>query len=187
MRWTVDTPQDFALVTRIYEHFGHDRFPGRKCWRWSRSIRIGRNSIVACGRKKSGARLTCRCSSSRADASSQGCGPGHVSGGGAGMADKGGSASAYIFADKVPGSGRRMATGEACECVDLAFPAGGTADARRHRGGRRRPGRPHGSSSMAPFQCRVSASPAGGRMRLLVLNDSGTAPLVGEYRSESEQ
>jgi len=26
MRWTVDTPEDLALVRRIYEHFGHDRF-----------------------------------------------------------------------------------------------------------------------------------------------------------------
>ena len=26
MRWTVDTPEDYALVCRIYEHFGHDRF-----------------------------------------------------------------------------------------------------------------------------------------------------------------
>lgn len=26
MRWTVDTPDDWAFVRRIYEHFGHDRF-----------------------------------------------------------------------------------------------------------------------------------------------------------------
>ena len=26
MRWTVDTPEDLALVRRIYNHFGHDRF-----------------------------------------------------------------------------------------------------------------------------------------------------------------
>ena len=26
LRWTVDTPDDYALVRRIYEHFGHDRF-----------------------------------------------------------------------------------------------------------------------------------------------------------------
>ena len=25
-RWTVDTPEDLALVRRIFEHFGHDRF-----------------------------------------------------------------------------------------------------------------------------------------------------------------
>lgn len=25
-RWTVDTPEDLALVRRIYDHFGHDRF-----------------------------------------------------------------------------------------------------------------------------------------------------------------
>lgn len=25
-RWTVDTPEDFALITRIYEHFGHGDF-----------------------------------------------------------------------------------------------------------------------------------------------------------------
>ena len=25
-RWTVDTPEDFELVRRIYEHFGHNRF-----------------------------------------------------------------------------------------------------------------------------------------------------------------
>lgn len=30
MRWTVDTPQDWALVRRIYEHFGHDRFSWRQ-------------------------------------------------------------------------------------------------------------------------------------------------------------
>jgi spore coat polysaccharide biosynthesis protein SpsF len=26
MRWTVDTPEDFELAKRVYEHFGHDRF-----------------------------------------------------------------------------------------------------------------------------------------------------------------
>lgn len=26
MRWTVDTPEDMALVRRIYDYFGHDRF-----------------------------------------------------------------------------------------------------------------------------------------------------------------
>jgi len=26
MRWTVDTPEDWAFVRRVYEHFGHDRF-----------------------------------------------------------------------------------------------------------------------------------------------------------------
>lgn len=26
MRWTVDTPEDLALVRSIYQHFGHDRF-----------------------------------------------------------------------------------------------------------------------------------------------------------------
>ena len=26
MRWTVDTPEDMAFVTKIYEAFGHDRF-----------------------------------------------------------------------------------------------------------------------------------------------------------------
>ena len=26
MRWTVDTPEDLAFVSRIYEHFGHDHF-----------------------------------------------------------------------------------------------------------------------------------------------------------------
>ena len=26
LRWTVDTPEDFQLAQRIYEHFGHDRF-----------------------------------------------------------------------------------------------------------------------------------------------------------------
>jgi len=25
-RWTVDTPEDYDLVCRIYDHFGHDRF-----------------------------------------------------------------------------------------------------------------------------------------------------------------
>jgi spore coat polysaccharide biosynthesis protein SpsF len=25
-RWTVDTAEDFLFVTRVYEHFGHDRF-----------------------------------------------------------------------------------------------------------------------------------------------------------------
>ena len=25
-RWTVDTPEDYDLVRRIYDHFGHDRF-----------------------------------------------------------------------------------------------------------------------------------------------------------------
>ena len=28
-RWTVDTPEDFALVQKLYEHFGHDRFGWR--------------------------------------------------------------------------------------------------------------------------------------------------------------
>lgn len=26
LRWTVDTPEDLALVRRIFDHFGHDRF-----------------------------------------------------------------------------------------------------------------------------------------------------------------
>lgn len=26
LRWTVDTPEDFELVRRVYEHFGHDEF-----------------------------------------------------------------------------------------------------------------------------------------------------------------
>ena len=26
LRWTVDTPEDFLLITKIYDHFGHDRF-----------------------------------------------------------------------------------------------------------------------------------------------------------------
>jgi spore coat polysaccharide biosynthesis protein SpsF len=30
MRWTVDTPEDFELVRRIYENFGHDRFAWRE-------------------------------------------------------------------------------------------------------------------------------------------------------------
>jgi spore coat polysaccharide biosynthesis protein SpsF len=30
LRWTVDTPEDFALATAIYEHFGHDRFSWRE-------------------------------------------------------------------------------------------------------------------------------------------------------------
>lgn len=29
-RWTVDTPEDFALMTAIYAHFGHDRFTWRE-------------------------------------------------------------------------------------------------------------------------------------------------------------
>jgi spore coat polysaccharide biosynthesis protein SpsF len=29
MRWTVDTPEDLALVRRIYEHFNHDHFSWR--------------------------------------------------------------------------------------------------------------------------------------------------------------
>lgn len=29
-RWTVDTPEDFALVQTIYSHFGHDRFTWRE-------------------------------------------------------------------------------------------------------------------------------------------------------------
>jgi spore coat polysaccharide biosynthesis protein SpsF len=29
MRWTVDTPEDYALVRLIFEHFGHDRFGWR--------------------------------------------------------------------------------------------------------------------------------------------------------------
>lgn len=30
MRWTVDTPEDLVFVSRIYEHFGHDRFSWRE-------------------------------------------------------------------------------------------------------------------------------------------------------------
>jgi spore coat polysaccharide biosynthesis protein SpsF len=30
MRWTVDTPEDYAFATRVYEHFGHDRFSWRE-------------------------------------------------------------------------------------------------------------------------------------------------------------
>jgi len=30
MRWTVDTPEDLALVRRVYEHFGYDRFSWRE-------------------------------------------------------------------------------------------------------------------------------------------------------------
>ena len=30
MRWSVDTAEDWALVLRIYEHFGHDRFSWRE-------------------------------------------------------------------------------------------------------------------------------------------------------------
>jgi spore coat polysaccharide biosynthesis protein SpsF len=26
LRWTVDTPEDYAFAARVYEHFGHDRF-----------------------------------------------------------------------------------------------------------------------------------------------------------------
>lgn len=29
MRWTVDTPEDYAFASRVYEHFGHDRFSWR--------------------------------------------------------------------------------------------------------------------------------------------------------------
>jgi spore coat polysaccharide biosynthesis protein SpsF len=29
MRWTVDTPDDYAFATRVYEHFGHDLFSWR--------------------------------------------------------------------------------------------------------------------------------------------------------------
>lgn len=29
MRWTVDTPEDWQFVLRVYEHFGHDRFTWR--------------------------------------------------------------------------------------------------------------------------------------------------------------
>ncbi len=29
-RWTVDTPEDFALVEKIYAHFGHDEFSWRE-------------------------------------------------------------------------------------------------------------------------------------------------------------
>jgi spore coat polysaccharide biosynthesis protein SpsF len=29
MRWTVDTPEDFELIRRIYDEFGHDRFSWR--------------------------------------------------------------------------------------------------------------------------------------------------------------
>jgi spore coat polysaccharide biosynthesis protein SpsF len=30
LRWTVDTPEDFQLVQRIYAHFGHERFTWRE-------------------------------------------------------------------------------------------------------------------------------------------------------------
>lgn len=30
MRWTVDTPDDYAFVSRVYEHFGHDAFHWRE-------------------------------------------------------------------------------------------------------------------------------------------------------------
>lgn len=30
MRWTVDTPDDYAFATRVYEHFGHDGFSWRE-------------------------------------------------------------------------------------------------------------------------------------------------------------
>jgi spore coat polysaccharide biosynthesis protein SpsF len=30
LRWTVDTPEDFELVKRIYEHFGHNHFGWRE-------------------------------------------------------------------------------------------------------------------------------------------------------------
>jgi spore coat polysaccharide biosynthesis protein SpsF len=30
MRWTVDTPEDYAFASRVYEHFGHDRFSWRE-------------------------------------------------------------------------------------------------------------------------------------------------------------
>jgi spore coat polysaccharide biosynthesis protein SpsF len=29
-RWTVDTPEDRALILKLYEHFGHDRFSWRE-------------------------------------------------------------------------------------------------------------------------------------------------------------
>ena len=29
LRWTLDTPEDFELASRIYGHFGHDRFTWR--------------------------------------------------------------------------------------------------------------------------------------------------------------
>lgn len=30
MRWTVDTPEDYAFATRVYEHFSHDGFSWRE-------------------------------------------------------------------------------------------------------------------------------------------------------------
>ncbi|WP_420128105.1 cytidylyltransferase domain-containing protein [Longimicrobium sp.] len=30
MRWTVDTPEDYAFASRVYDHFGHDRFSWRE-------------------------------------------------------------------------------------------------------------------------------------------------------------
>ncbi len=30
LRWTVDTPEDFALAAAVYHHFGHDRFTWRE-------------------------------------------------------------------------------------------------------------------------------------------------------------
>jgi spore coat polysaccharide biosynthesis protein SpsF len=30
MRWTVDTPDDYAFASRVYEHFGHDGFSWRE-------------------------------------------------------------------------------------------------------------------------------------------------------------
>lgn len=34
MRWTVDTPEDMAFVTKVYEAFGHDRFT------WSEALAL---------------------------------------------------------------------------------------------------------------------------------------------------
>lgn len=33
LRWTVDTPEDMALIQRIYSHFGHNRFSWREVLR----------------------------------------------------------------------------------------------------------------------------------------------------------
>lgn len=30
MRWTVDTPEDYAFASRVYQHFGHDGFSWRE-------------------------------------------------------------------------------------------------------------------------------------------------------------
>jgi spore coat polysaccharide biosynthesis protein SpsF len=32
LRWTVDTPEDLALVRRVYEHFGHANFSWQEVW-----------------------------------------------------------------------------------------------------------------------------------------------------------